>query len=128
MTRTLQGPATRMTPTLQGPATRITIYVGDNDRSHHTSVARKIVRRAHDQGLAGASMLHGIEGYGAHGFVHTERFPDSADGLPTVVIIVVDTDDKLRAFIPVLDELIAEGLVTLDPVEGVRYIGATPAP
>jgi PII-like signaling protein len=116
-----------VTPTLQGPATRMTIYVGVDDRWQHKTLYHEIVHRAHAHGLAGASVLHGIEGYGAASFVHTDRLLDSADGLPAVVIIV-DSDDKIRRFLPELDDLIVEGLVTLDPVEVVRHLsGASPS-
>lgn len=111
-----------MTSSLQGPATRMTIYIGVDDRFKHTALFNEIVRRAHDHGLAGASVLHGIEGYGVSSYVHTDRLLDSADNLPAVVIIV-DSDEKIRAFLPQLDDLIVEGLVTLDPVEVVRYVG-----
>jgi len=102
----------------------MTIYIGVDDRWQHTALVNEIVHRAHSRGLAGASVLHGIEGFGTHSFIHTDRLLDSADGLPAVVIIV-DRDDKIRAFLPELDELITEGLVTLDPVEVIRYVGAT---
>jgi len=100
----------------------MTIYIGDADRAHHKSITREIVRRAQAHGLAGASVLHGIEGYGANSVIRTDRFPDVADDLP-IVIVIVDTDAKIRAFINELDELIGEGLITLDPVEVVRYVG-----
>jgi PII-like signaling protein len=112
-----------MITTLEGTATRMTIYLNDGDRSGHKALFSEIVHRAHEHGLAGASVLHGIEGYGAAGFVHTDRLLDSADDLPAV-IIVVDADDKIRGFLPQLDELISDGLVTLEPVEVVRYTGA----
>lgn len=108
---------------LEGAATRMTIHLTDGDRSGHQALFSEIVHRAHEHGLAGTSALHGIEGYGAAGFVHTDRLLDCADDLPAVVIIV-DTDDKIRAFLPQLDELISDGLVTLEPVEVVRYTGA----
>jgi len=111
-----------MTPNPQGAATRMTIYLGIDERWHRKALFKEIVHRAHERGLAGASVLHGIEGFGASSFVHTDRFLDCADNLPAVVIIV-DTDEKIRAFLPELEELITDGLVTLDPVEVVRYIG-----
>lgn len=114
--------------TAEGTATRLTIYLNDGDRCGHTALFSEIVHRAHNHGLAGASVLHGIEGYGRAGYVHTDRLLDSADDLPAVVIIV-DADEKIRSFLPQLDELISDGLVTLEPVEVVRYTGAgTTAP
>lgn len=112
-----------MTRPPSSSATRMTIYLNDGDRSGHQALFTEIVHRAHEHGLAGASVLHGIEGYGASGFVHTTRLLDCSDDLPAVVIIV-DTDDKIRSFLPALEELIRDGLVTLERVEVVRYTGA----
>ncbi|MEU4247438.1 DUF190 domain-containing protein [Amycolatopsis sp. NPDC026612] len=107
---------------MQGPATRLTIYVGDDDHWHHKPLYHEIVRRARDAGLAGASVLRGVEGYGASSLIHTTRILSLSDDLP-VVIVIIDEEAKLRAFLPRLDELIGNGLVTLDQVEVVRYGG-----
>ncbi|MBJ6612677.1 DUF190 domain-containing protein [Streptomyces sp. I4(2020)] len=104
-----------------GKALRLTIFVGERDTWHHKSVYPEIVRRAHKAGLAGASVLHGIEGYGASSLVHTQRFFSLALDLP-VTVIIVDAEEKIRAFLPVLDELISEGLVVIDECEIVRYV------
>jgi uncharacterized protein len=111
---------------IEGAASRLTIYTGENDRWQHKALFTEIVRRAHAYGLAGASVLHGIEGFGTTSTVHTIRLLSMADDLP-VVVIIVDTDEKIRAFLPQLDELITEGLVTIDPVEVIRYAGPEPA-
>ena len=107
---------------MQGPATRLTIYVGDDDHWHHKPLYHEIVRRARDAGLAGASVLRGVEGYGASSLIHTTRILSLSEDLP-VVIVIIDEEPKLRAFLPRLDELIGNGLVTLDQVEVVRYGG-----
>ncbi len=70
-------------------------------------------------------MLRGIEGYGASSLIHTTRLLDLAEDLPLVVIIV-DSEDHVRAFLPELDELVAEGTVILDEVEVFRYVGKDP--
>jgi PII-like signaling protein len=80
------------------------------------------VHRAHKAGLAGASVLRGIEGHGASSRIHTSRILSLSDDLP-LAIIIVDAEDKIRAFLPQLDELVAEGLVIIDPVEVMRYVG-----
>src|SRR6202008_455681 len=67
---------------LQGPATRMTIYLNDGDRIGRKALFSEIVHRAHAYGLAGASVLHGIEGFGIGRFVHTDRLLDRGDGLP----------------------------------------------
>ncbi|MFD4248271.1 DUF190 domain-containing protein [Amycolatopsis thermoflava] len=107
---------------LQGPALRLTIFVGDTDLWHHKPLCGEIVRRAHQAGLAGATVLRGIEGFGASKHVHTTRILSLSEDLP-VVIIIVDEEARIRDFLPTLDELIGEGLVIVEPVEVIRYVG-----
>jgi PII-like signaling protein len=108
--------------TLQGPATRLTIFIKEDDQWHHRPLFTEIVHRAHKAGLAGASVFRGIEGYGKSQHIHTTRILSLAGDLPCSIVIV-DTEDKIREFLPVLDELVTEGLVMLDPVEVVKYVG-----
>ena len=107
---------------LTGNALRILIFLGEDDTWHHKPLYHEIVSRAHHAGLAGASVLRGIEGYGASSRIHTSRLLSLSEDLPLAVIIV-DQEDRIRAFLPQLDELVAEGLVILDPVEVIRYVG-----
>ncbi|WP_326580663.1 DUF190 domain-containing protein [Actinacidiphila glaucinigra] len=107
---------------LSGTAVRLTILIGDNDTWHHKPLCTEIVHRAHAAGLAGASVFHGVEGFGASSLVHTARLLSLNDNLP-VAIIIVDQGERIRAFLPQLDELVSEGLVTLDEVEVIRYVG-----
>jgi PII-like signaling protein len=78
------------------------------------------VHRAHAAGLAGASVFHGVEGFGGKSLIHTTRLLSMADDLP-VAVVIVDTPDRIRAFLPQLDDLAIEGLVTVDEVEIIRY-------
>jgi PII-like signaling protein len=103
-------------------ALRLTIFIGDSDRWHHKPLSTEIVHRAHVAGLAGASVFHGSEGFGASSIVHTSRLLSMSEDLP-LAIIIVDAPDKIRAFLPQLDELIAEGLVILDEVSVIKYVG-----
>ena len=107
---------------IEGPAVRLTIFLGEDDTWHHKPLYHEIVSRAHHAGLAGASVLRGIEGYGAGSRIHTSRLLSLTEDLPLAVIIV-DQEDRIRAFLPQLDELVTEGLVILDPVEVIRYVG-----
>ena len=107
---------------LEGAALRLTVYIGEDDRWHHRPVYTEIVHRAHAAGLAGASVFRGIEGYGASSRIHTTRLLSLSEDLP-VAVVIVDLEERIRAFLPQLDELVAEGLVIIDPVEVIRYAG-----
>jgi hypothetical protein len=107
---------------LNGTATRLTIFVDETDQWHHRPLYAEIVHRAHAAGLAGATVLRGIEGYGATSHIHTNHVLRLGQKLP-IAIIIVDDEPVVRAFLPQLDELVAEGLVMLEEVEAIRYVG-----
>jgi uncharacterized protein len=107
---------------LEGPALRLTILIGEDDQWHHKPLYHEIVHRAHQAGLAGASVLRGVEGFGASSRIHTTRLLSLTEDLP-IAVIIVDAEDRIRAFLPQLDELVTEGLVIIDPVEVIRYVG-----
>src|ERR671923_1381723 len=95
---------------LSGAGKRITVFVGEDDRHHGEPLYVAIVKRAHAAGLAGASVFRGMEGYGASSHIHTTRMLSLSQDLP-IAVVIVDAEDPVRAFLPVLDELVAEGLV-----------------
>ncbi|MEU6623833.1 DUF190 domain-containing protein [Streptomyces litmocidini] len=107
---------------LTGRALRLTVFVGETDLWHHKPLYSQIVARAREAGLAGASVFRGIEGFGASSLIHTQRLLSLSEDLP-VAVVVVDTEEKIRAFLPQLDELVDEGLVILDDCEVVRHVG-----
>lgn len=107
---------------LSGSALRLTVIVGEDDRVGHRPLYTEIVHRAHAAGLAGASVVRGVEGFGASSLIHTQRLLSLSEDLP-VLVIVVDAAEKIRAFVPELEEIVHEGLVILDEVEVVRYVG-----
>jgi PII-like signaling protein len=94
-------------------ATKLTVYVGDSDKHGRKPLHLAIVELLHEEGIAGATVLHGIEGYGAHKRIHTARILDLSGDLP-MVIVAVDLPEKIEAVLPKLDEMIDEGLVTTE--------------
>jgi uncharacterized protein len=110
---------------LTGTAQRLTIIVGDSGHWHHKPLFSEIVHRAHEAGLAGATVLHGIEGFGASSRIHTARLLSLSEDLP-VVIVIVDSHERIRGFLPELEEMVTEGLVILDDCEVIRYVGTSP--
>ncbi|WP_327092588.1 DUF190 domain-containing protein [Nonomuraea sp. NBC_01738] len=108
--------------TLSGPASRLTIYLGEDDRYHHRPLHTEIVRRARASGLAGASVFRGMEGFGASSLIHTSGILSLSDDLP-IAVVVIDTEDRIDAFVAELDELAIEGLVIIDQVTVHRYQG-----
>lgn len=111
-----------MTMTLSGPALRLTVFVGEEDTWHHRPLYHEVVSRARDAGLAGASVFRGIEGYGASSLIHTTRLLSLSNDLP-VAIVIVDAEARVREFLPQLDDLVEDGLVIVDRVEVIRYVG-----
>ncbi|MFJ9809951.1 DUF190 domain-containing protein [Streptomyces sp. NPDC101158] len=106
---------------LHGPALRLTVLVGEQHTWHHRPVYTEIVHRAHAAGLAGASVFRGVEGFGASSLVHTSRLLSLGGNLP-VAVVIVDTEERVRAFLPELEEVTAGGgLMLLDACEVVRY-------
>lgn len=99
------------------------IFIGESDREpgRDRPLYEAIVRRARESNLAGATVLRGPMGFGRHSRVHTAKLLELSTDLP-VVIEIVDAEDKVEAFLPTVDELVTEGLVTLEAVRIVRYV------
>lgn len=108
--------------TVRPNALRLTVLLGDTDQHRHRPTYTEIVHRAHAAGLAGASVFRGVEGFGASNVIHTTRLLSLSQDLP-VAVVVIDEEDKVRAFLPELAGLVEEGIVLLDAVEVVSYSG-----
>jgi uncharacterized protein len=106
--------------TLHGPAQRLTVIIGESDTVGHKPLYTEIVHRAHAAGLAGASVFRGVEGYGAGSRVHTTRILSLAEDLP-VSVVIVDTAEQIQAFLPKLEEIVADGLVLVEDVQVVHH-------
>jgi PII-like signaling protein len=99
------------------------IFIGESDKEpgRDRPLYEAIVRKARESHLAGATVLRGPMGFGRHSRVHTAKLLELSTDLP-VVIEIVDAEDKVEAFLPTVDELVTEGLVTLEAVRIVRYV------
>jgi uncharacterized protein len=99
------------------------IFIGDSDKEpgHGRPLYEAIVRRAREAHLAGATVLRGPMGFGRHSRMHTAKLLELSTDLP-IIIEIVDTEEKVEHFLPVVDELVTEGLVTLEAVRVVRYV------
>jgi PII-like signaling protein len=92
------------------------IFIGENDKFEKLPLFEWIVRKAHEEGLAGATVLRGLEGYGAHSRLHTAKILRLSSDLP-IVIEIIDSEEKIEAFLPLIDHAIGEGLATIEKVE-----------
>lgn len=105
---------------LEGEGQLLRIFVGEADRWHGRSLYEAIVLRAREAGLAGATVLRGLMGFGAKSRIHTAKVLRLSEDLP-IVIEIADRADRIEAFLPLLDEMVADGLVTLERVQVIAY-------
>lgn len=105
---------------LEGEGKLLRIFVGESDRWHGKPLYEEIVRLARQQGMAGATVLRGLEGFGADSHLHTARILRLSEDLP-IVIEMVDTEERIDAILPLLDPMIAEGMITVERVHIVSY-------
>jgi PII-like signaling protein len=111
---------------LTGNALRMTVFIGENDQVHHRPLYSEIVHRAHARGLAGATVLRGHEGFGASNRIHTTRILSLVEDLP-VLVVIIDEPAKVRDFLPEIETLVRDGMITLDEVEVIRLSGGAHA-
>lgn len=95
------------------------IYIGESDRHDHSPLYEWIIRQAREHGLAGATAIRGLEGFGAHHRIHHAHLLSLSDDLP-VIIEIVDVKDKIESFLKIIEPAIGEGLVTLEVVD-IRF-------
>ncbi len=98
------------------------IFIGESDRWNGRPLYEAIVEEARRRGLAGATAWKGFMGFGAHSRMHTAKILRLSEDLP-VLIEIVDAADKIEAFLPDLDRMVTEGLVTLERAEVILYRG-----
>jgi hypothetical protein len=105
---------------LDGDQVLVRIHLGESDLWHHRPLHVALVERLRREGFAGATVLRGIAGFGAHSVVHTTHVLRLSEDLP-VVVEVVDTPERVDRLLPILDEMVGEGLVTVEKVRVLRY-------
>lgn len=109
---------------LQGEGKLLRIFLGESDRIEGKPLYEALVLAAKERGLAGATVLRGVEGFGAASRIHTARILRLSEDLP-IVVEIVDEEEKIRAFMPVVDDLFQRsgsgGMVTLERAEIIRY-------
>lgn len=110
---------------IDGTAKLVRIFLGESDRWKGQPLYIAIVEEMRRAGLAGATVFKGILGFGAHSVVHAARIVDLSSDLP-VVIELVDSEQKVSEFLPTLDSMIGEGLVTMEKVDVIAYKAGTP--
>ncbi|MEO8401556.1 MAG: DUF190 domain-containing protein [Gammaproteobacteria bacterium] len=96
------------------------IFVGEGDKLEGMSLHEWIVRRARKEKLAGATVLRGIEGYGAKSHIHTAKILQLSTDLP-IIIEIIDSLEKIEAFMPIVDEAIKNGMATLEKIQMRLY-------
>ena len=105
---------------MEGEGQLLRIFIGESDRWEGRPLYEAIVRAARAQGLAGATVLRGIEGFGADSRMHTVKILRLSEDLP-IVIEIVDRAERIQEFLPMIDQMVTEGMITLEKVNVLAY-------
>lgn len=105
---------------LDGEMTLMRIFVGERDRWEHQALYEALVELFRQEGFAGATVLKGVMGFGAHSVTHTDRVLRLSADLP-VVVEVVESQERIEAILPRLDAMLKGGMVTLEKARVIRY-------
>ena len=105
---------------IEGTGKLLRIFIGESDLYHHKPLYEAIVQRAREEGLAGATVLRGMEGFGKRSHLHTSRILRLSEDLP-ILIEIVDREDRVNAFLPIAEEMVGDGLITMENVQVIAY-------
>lgn len=106
---------------LEGKATLLRIHFGEDDKWENKPLYRAIVEKCRELDIAGATVLRGIEGYGASTFIRRTHHLSFSHDAP-VMVSVIDSEEKIRTLLPILDKMVVEGLIAISQVEVVKYV------
>jgi uncharacterized protein len=109
---------------LRGEQVKARIYIGESDKWRHQPLSAALLERLRKDGFAGATVFHGVAGFGARSIIHTSHILRLSEDLP-VVIEVVDTEDQMKLLASIVDEMVPEGLVTIEKIEVFKYSAGT---
>lgn len=107
-------------PKITGKAKRLRVYIGESDRWKGRSLFEQIVKKAKELDMAGATVCRGLMGYGANSRIHTAKIVDLSSDLP-VIVEIVDSVEYIEKLLPYLDEMVNQGLVTLEDIDVIKY-------
>ncbi len=102
------------------------IFIGESDKWEGVPLYEAIILKARELNIAGATMLRGMMGYGAASRIHTAKILRLSEDLP-VIIEIVDSAEKIATLLPFVDEMVGEGLVTIEDIHVIQYRGSRPA-
>lgn len=105
---------------IEGEGRLLRVFIGESDRWEGRPLSEAIVRLARQAGLAGATVLRGLEGFGARSRVHTARILRLSEDLP-IIVEIVDRRERIDAILPELDRMVGEGLITIEDVHVIAY-------
>jgi PII-like signaling protein len=106
---------------IEGEQQLVRIFIGESDRWHHRPLHMVLLERLRAEGFAGATVTRAVAGFGARSVIHTAQILRLSEDLP-VIVEVVDTAEQVERLKPILDEMVREGLVTIEPVHVLKYL------
>ncbi|HEV8579409.1 MAG TPA: DUF190 domain-containing protein [Thermoanaerobaculia bacterium] len=109
---------------LDGEGTLVRVFIGESDQWHHRPLALAVVERLRKEGFSGATVVRGIAGFGARSVLHTTQLLRLSEDLP-VLIEIVEANERVEKLLSILDEMVPEGLVTVEKVRIVKYSPGT---
>jgi len=107
-------------PKISSRAKRLRIYMGETDRYKGRALYQVLVEKSKELDMAGATVFRGLMGYGANSRIHTAKILDLSSDLPMMVEII-DSEEYIKKLMPYLDEMVLEGLVTIEDIEVIKY-------